>query len=328
MAGRQDVPKTAASVIPPQVKEADPSEDPDGYLSSFLVTIVDDDEAICEILTKWITSWGLKCYALPPPYALDALLERCAGTHIYILDYLLPDCNTLDWIPHIKASCPDSRIIVMTGFADMTTVIKAVRLGAADFLVKPVKPDLLKHSVTRTARMIASELRTRELLQELQKNNELLGSQKKELEFLNARLIETNKAFSTLAQNLDFDRMEIQKQLSGRIKAEVIPIVRKLQADSNTAKYTYELAMLLKTLEHIAAGIMQSDNPSSELTTAELRVASLIRSGLTSEQIAEKLFISVDTVKTHRKRIRKKLKLTGSSDPLRDFLTGYSELNA
>ncbi len=328
MPGRQDIRNTVASVIPSQQKEADALEDPDGYRSSFAVTIVDDDEAICEIITKWITSWGFNCFVLPPPYALSALLEKCAGTQIYILDYLLPDGNTLDWIPEIKASCPDSKIIVMTGFADMNTVIKAVRLGATDFLLKPVKSDLLKHSVDRIAQMLDSELRTRELLLELKNNNQLLESQKMQLEFLNARLIETNKAFSTLAQNLDFDRMEIQKQLSGRIKAEVIPMVRKLQADSNTAKYTYELAMLLKTLEHIAAGIMEADNPSSALTTAELRVASLIRSGLTSEQIAEKLFISVDTVKTHRKRIRKKLKLTGSSDPLRDFLTGYSELNA
>ncbi len=314
------------SLISKTKPDSEPGEEV--YKSSLLVTIVDDEKAICDVLYSWIKSWKYEARILPPPHSLNNLLDTCAATQIFILDYLLTEGNTLDWIPEIKKAYPDCKVLVMTGHADMDTLIRAIRLGATDFLLKPITADLLKHSMARMAQMLESEMKARELLAELKKNNEILETQKKELEFLNTRLLETNKAFSTLAQNLDFDRIEIQKQLSNRIKAEVIPIVKKLQADANTAKYTYELAMLLKTLENIAAGIMEADNPSSALTTAELRVASLIRNGLTSEQIAAKLFISVDTVKTHRKRIRKKLQLTGSNDPLRDFLSEYSEVGA
>lgn len=307
-------------------KGLDPEKSEDDYRLPLRIALVDDDQMVCDLLPKWLRAWNFEVFVLPKPYLLEKLLEQCPETQIYLLDYVLHDANTLDWIPKIRESCPNSKIILMTAFADLKTVIKALRVGATDFIVKPVKPDLLKHCVTQIAEVIENELRTKALLEELRKKNEMLESQKKELEFLNARLIETNKAFSTLAQNLDFDRMEIQKQLSNRIKAEVLPMVRKMQTDASTAKYSYELALLLKTLENIAAGIMDAGTPSSALTTAELRVASLVKSGLTSEQIAEKLFISVDTVKTHRKRIRKKLKLTGSNDPLRDFLTDYSEL--
>ena len=56
--------------------------------------------------------------------------------------------------------------------------------------------------------------------------------------------------------------------------------------------------------------------PSIEIipsSSSELRIASMIKNGLTSQEIADLLHISLDTVKTHRRGIRKKLNLNNSN---------------
>jgi DNA-binding CsgD family transcriptional regulator len=61
-------------------------------------------------------------------------------------------------------------------------------------------------------------------------------------------------------------------------------------------------------------------NIITTLSTAEMRVAAMIKNGLTSKEIATKLSISVDTVKTHRKNIRKKLNIQNASIDLANYL--------
>jgi DNA-binding CsgD family transcriptional regulator len=56
------------------------------------------------------------------------------------------------------------------------------------------------------------------------------------------------------------------------------------------------------------------------LTQTEVRVATLIKNGLSSQAIAKKLHVSLHTVKTHRRNIRKKLNVRNSSVNLVSYL--------
>ncbi len=137
---------------------------------------------------------------------------------------------------------------------------------------------------------------------------------------MNERLLETNRAFSTLAQNLDFERAEILSRITQKIESGVIPALSKIRSDAHLARYSIEMDMIIHMLHDITFGASPTDPLSASLTTAEVRVASLIKKGLTTDKIAEQLFISVDTVKTHRKNIRKKLNITNSQSGLRERL--------
>ena len=87
------------------------------------------------------------------------------------------------------------------------------------------------------------------------------------------------------------------------------------------AQYAIEMDMIINMLQDVTSGANGSAGPLfANLTTTEARVASLIKIGMNSEKIAERLFISMDTVKTHRKNIRKKLKITNSQTDLREYL--------
>ncbi len=60
-----------------------------------------------------------------------------------LLDLRLPDGNGIDWIPEVRKRYPGMAIVVITGVAGIETAVEAMRLGADNFLSKPVKMDTL-----------------------------------------------------------------------------------------------------------------------------------------------------------------------------------------
>jgi DNA-binding CsgD family transcriptional regulator len=61
-------------------------------------------------------------------------------------------------------------------------------------------------------------------------------------------------------------------------------------------------------------------NLMASLTPAEVRVATMIKNDLESQKIADKLFVSLHTVKTHRRNIRKKLNIKNAQINLANYL--------
>jgi FixJ family two-component response regulator len=284
------------------------------------ITIVDDDPGICDLMEKLLTAWKFIPSVLPEPFSLNELLKIGASTDIFLLDFRLPTETTLNWIPTIMDTFPEAKVIIMTGYADTDTVIQAIRNGAFDFLQKPIAPELMKHSLLRAIQLLERDRNMKQMLADLQNNHALLLEQKQKLEFLNERLLETNRAFSTLAQNLDFERAEILNRITQKIESGVMPALAKIRSETRLARYSIEMDMIINMLQGITFGACPTDPLSATLTTAEARVASLIKKGLTTDKIAEQLFISADTVKTHRKNIRKKLNITNSNNGLREYL--------
>ena len=284
------------------------------------ITVVDDDPGICELMEKLLAGWKFIPSVLPEPYALSELCKIGVSTDIFLLDIHLPTETTLNWIPIIIDTFPEAKVIIMTGYADTDVVIQAIRNGAFDFLQKPIAPELLKHSLLRAIQRQERDRHMKQMLADLQHNHVLLLNQKQKLEFLNERLLETNRAFSILAQNLDFERTEILNRITQKIESDVIPALGKIRSDTRMARYAIEMDLIINMLQNIAFGACPTAPLSASLTTAQARVASLIKKGLTTDKIAEQLFISVDTVKTHRKNIRKKLNITNSQNELRDCL--------
>jgi FixJ family two-component response regulator len=288
--------------------------------SEHKITIIDDDPYICDLLKKMLSSWDFVPAVLPKPFSLNELLKTSASTDIFLLDVCLPTETTLSWIPTILGDFPQASVIVMTGYADTDIVIQAIRNGAFDFLQKPIASELLKHSLLHAIQLQEKNRQTEQMLSDLRHNHVMLLDQKKKLEFMNERLMQTNQAFSTLAQNLDFERTEILNGINHKIESEIIPALAKIQSDTRMVRYSIEIDMIINSLQSITLAACPNDLFSASLTTAEVRVAALIKKGLTTDMIAKQLSIAEDTVKTHRKKIRKKLNITNSQNSLRDFL--------
>ena len=62
---------------------------------------------------------------------------------LVLLDYRLPDGNGMDLLTEMKKIRPDTAVIIMTGFSDIRTAVRAIKLGAFEYITKPVNPEEL-----------------------------------------------------------------------------------------------------------------------------------------------------------------------------------------
>jgi DNA-binding CsgD family transcriptional regulator len=99
-----------------------------------------------------------------------------------------------------------------------------------------------------------------------------------------------------------------------------MPIIEDLRNAKNLENVQADLDILAANLQTMTSKLTRVENITIALTQAEMRVATMIKNGLTSEKIADKLHISLHTAKTHRRNIRKKLNIIGSRVNLASYL--------
>ncbi len=279
-------------------------------------TIVDDDQLVCETFTETIRSWGLSAEGFTEP---KAALEdiRKNKSDIVLLDVFMCDACGLDLIPQLGS---DLKIIVTTGYADKDTAIRALRLGAFDLLEKPCQNELLYNTVLRALSALTNERESRRLIDDLkQSRSELLVHQQR-VGNMNAQLIDINRALSILAQNVEREREEIEKRIALRLRNLIVPMVVKLRNDQALYKYRPQLDILTTQIEDLTSGFAIDSRVAMSLSFTEIKIASLIKNGITTEDIARQLHIAASTVRTHRKNIRRKLKINNATYSLKNFL--------
>ena len=111
--------------------------------------IVDDDKPFLTRLGRAMEARGFvvtQCESVAEGLAaLDSAPPAFA-----IIDMRLGDGNGLDVISKLKASRPDARGIVLTGYGNIATAVTAVKLGAFDYLAKPADADEIYHALMAT----------------------------------------------------------------------------------------------------------------------------------------------------------------------------------
>ena len=280
------------------------------------VTVVDDDQVVCENLTEIIRSWGLCAEGFTETETALANIRK-NKCDIILLDVFISNVCGLDLIPQIGN---DKKIIIITGFSDKNTAIRALKLGAFDLLEKPLQNELLYHSILRALTALAKERESEKLIDDLKQSRSELLAQQQRLESLNAMLLETNRALSIFAQNIEQQREEIKRRIGLEVRNLIMPMVVKLKNDKGLQKYENQLDILTKQIEELTSGFTMDPRFAMALSFTEMQIACLIKNGIRSEEIARQLHIAESTVRTHRKNIRKKLKITNAQFSLRNFL--------
>lgn len=116
------------------------------------VLIIDDEDGLRYTLTRVLKSAGCEVSAAADaPQALE-LIDTTPLDLVY-LDIHLPSMNGLEVLKKIRASHPLLPVILFTAHASLQSALEAIRLGAADYLVKPIDPEVF---VART-RVILEE---------------------------------------------------------------------------------------------------------------------------------------------------------------------------
>lgn len=129
----------------------------------FAVLVVDDDPDTRANLRDILDLDGYP--VAEAGTAAEALARDDWGRYgAVVLDRQLPDGTAEALLPRLRELAPDAAVIVVTGYADVRGAVAAFRLGAADYVIKPVNPDELR---TRLGRL-AEARRYREALRQSQ----------------------------------------------------------------------------------------------------------------------------------------------------------------
>lgn len=104
------------------------------------ILLIEDDISFCKMLEKFLTK---NTYTVVTSYtAADARNSLKRETFDLILtDLRLPDSDGIEFMMEIKTVFPDVPVILMTGYSDVNTAVKAIKNGAVDYISKPFNPD-------------------------------------------------------------------------------------------------------------------------------------------------------------------------------------------
>lgn len=119
---------------------------------------MDDDEYMRLYLSETLTSGGYDCRSFPDgPAALGWLAAGEERVDLLLSDINMPGMNGLDLLRTVKALAPQLPFILISGLCDLPTAHGALRAGATDYLLKPVRPVDLLGLVSRHVNVIRSE---------------------------------------------------------------------------------------------------------------------------------------------------------------------------
>lgn len=101
------------------------------------ILLVDDEERLLSTTKKLFEKIGIE--ALTATSGAEALeLLKANEAHVIFLDIKMPGMDGMETLQRIKKDHPLSEVIILTGHATMETAVEGLKLGALDYLIKPV----------------------------------------------------------------------------------------------------------------------------------------------------------------------------------------------
>jgi len=107
------------------------------------ILVVDDEIEVCNALTEFLSIKGYQ--ALAAQSGKEALLVvNEKQPHIVLLDIIMPGMSGIETLKEIKKIAPRTGVVMITAVTDEALGNKALKLGADDFITKPVDLDYLE----------------------------------------------------------------------------------------------------------------------------------------------------------------------------------------
>lgn len=110
------------------------------------ILVVDDDTAFCVMLKTFLQKKGFEVSnAFTANEAENELKKQ--SFDVVLTDIRLPDKDGLDILKASKEASATTQVILMTGYTDIKTAVRAMKSGAFDYVGKPINPDEILHTI-------------------------------------------------------------------------------------------------------------------------------------------------------------------------------------
>ena len=125
-------------------------------MADYRVLLVDDEEEFVSALSERLELRGIEVdSALNGEDALAIMVEKTF--EVVILDVMMPGLGGLEVLKQIKSAYPNTQVILLTGHGATKEGIEGMRLGAFDYLIKPVDIEEMLERMKEAARTVGTD---------------------------------------------------------------------------------------------------------------------------------------------------------------------------
>ena len=112
------------------------------------ILVIEDEDVLAKSIKRTLEKLGHRV-AVAPTCADGQRLFTEIEPDVVLVDFRLPDGSGLDLLRRFREQQPAANVIAMTAYASIADAVEAIKLGARDYLQKPLDLDDLRHAVTR-----------------------------------------------------------------------------------------------------------------------------------------------------------------------------------
>ncbi len=144
----------------------------------FSVLVVDDDKLVNDFVVESLSRAGYSCQTVMSGEEAIIELEE-APFDVILLDLKMKGMDGIETLKQIKKLRPDTNVVMMTAFGTVETAVRAMKFGAADFLLKPVSPETLEFKLSQLTELIQLKADNEQMRQDLfSKFHNMIGKSK------------------------------------------------------------------------------------------------------------------------------------------------------
>ncbi|OGR11358.1 MAG: two-component system response regulator [Desulfobacterales bacterium RIFOXYA12_FULL_46_15] len=142
------------------------------------ILVVDDDKAHSRMLKTLMTDWGYEIHEADDGMAAVALVKE-KSFDMVLTDMKMVNMSGMEALQHIKAYNPSLPVIIMTAYSSVQTAVNALKIGAYDYLTKPLDFDKLKLTLERVFESLYLKTENRNLKNRLKEktfSHDIIGN--------------------------------------------------------------------------------------------------------------------------------------------------------
>ena len=147
-----------------------------------------------------------------------------------LLDRKLPDSSAEELLPRLKQLAPDAAIIIVTGYADLEGAISAIRQGAADYITKPINPDLIRNRLAGVAEQKRLALKLKQAQEQALQSERLAAIG----QMMTGLAHESGNALARSTACLEMLAWEVED------RPEALRLIQRIQNAQSHLKHLYE----------------------------------------------------------------------------------------
>src|SRR5665648_541813 len=141
------------------------------------ILIVDDDVTFCLMLKKLLEKHQYQVTTVFSPEEVKRIVQK-VFYDVVLTDLRMPDVSGMDIIRLIKLESPKTQVIMMTGYADISTAIQSIKQGAFNYIPKPFLPEEVLSIIREALAEVTIKHEVKNHQDDLKQNNFLDGISK------------------------------------------------------------------------------------------------------------------------------------------------------